>query len=69
MRTAIAALATCAFAGVPGLVCGADPGLSVSADHEAPFAFTGVLHQVVVAVDGVAHLDPEAEAEHAVITQ
>jgi arylsulfatase A-like enzyme len=52
-----------------GLVCGADPGLSVSPDYEPPFPFTGELRQVVIEVDGEVHLDPEAEAEHAVTTQ
>ena len=52
-----------------GLVCGADPGLTVSADYEPPFTFSGVLHHVVVEVEGDAFLDPEAEAAHAVTTQ
>ncbi len=52
-----------------GLVCGADPGLPVCDDYRAPFVWTGVLHRVVVEVDGSPYVDPEAEAEAAVITQ
>lgn len=51
-----------------GLVCGADPGLTVCADYEPPFACGG-LSRVVVQVDGEAFLDPAAEAAHAVETQ
>lgn len=34
-----------------GLCCGYDSGLPVTASYEAPFRFTGILHDVVVLVD------------------
>jgi arylsulfatase A-like enzyme len=52
-----------------GLTCGYDFGMPVVDDYDAPFRFTGVLHHVVVDVDGGPHRDPEAEAEVAISTQ
>ncbi len=46
-----------------GLTCGWEQGPPVGADYEAPFAFTGTLHRVVVEVDGAGHRDPGAEFE------
>jgi arylsulfatase len=52
-----------------GLTCGRDPGLPVTDDYAAPFAFTGTLRQVVVEVTGAPYRDPEGEAAVAVTTQ
>jgi arylsulfatase len=46
-----------------GLTCGWEQGPPVGAGYVAPFRFTGALHRVVVAVNGVGHRDPEAEFE------
>ncbi|MGL4649872.1 MAG: sulfatase-like hydrolase/transferase, partial [Caldilineaceae bacterium] len=35
-----------------GIVCGADPGSTVTLAYKAPFAFTGLLHKVVIDVSG-----------------
>ncbi len=43
-----------------GLCCGYDSGIPVTDDYLAPFRFTGTIRQVVVEVDGAAHIDPEA---------
>jgi arylsulfatase A-like enzyme len=48
-----------AFGG--GLHVGRDPLSPVAEDYEAPFAFTGVLHEVVVDVSGRPHRDLAAE--------
>jgi hypothetical protein len=44
-----------------GLTCGADPGSPVSPDYEAPFRFTGKLHEVIVDVSGDLIADTESE--------
>jgi arylsulfatase len=54
---------------VAGLTCGRSGPLPVCDDYEAPFAFTGVLHEVVVEVDGTPYEDPDGEAQIAVQTQ
>jgi arylsulfatase len=41
-----------------GLTCGADPGSAVTPRYEPPFEFTGVLHRVVVDVEGGETGDP-----------
>ena len=46
-----------------GITCGWEQGPAVGDDYTAPFRFTGLLHRVVVDVDGHAHRDPEAEFE------
>ena len=47
-----------------GLSCGANPGSAVTADYQAPFAFTGRLHSVTVDLSGahVAHVEGEVRA-------
>ncbi len=45
-----------------GLCCGYDSGVAVTDAYLAPFRFTGTIPQVVVEVDGAAHVDPEATA-------
>jgi arylsulfatase len=40
-----------------GLCCGYDSGLPVSASYEAPFRFTGSIHEVVVQVDDPSVVD------------
>jgi len=45
-----------------GQCCGYDSGLPVTTDYEAPFRFTGRLHQVVVEVEP-APGEPDAEAQ------
>jgi arylsulfatase len=52
-----------------GLTCGRDPGLPVTDDYRAPFAFTGRLRRVVVDVEGPPFVDPEDEARVAITTQ
>ena len=44
-----------------GLVCGADPGSPVTPAYAPPFAFTGTLEEVTVAVSGELTSDGEAE--------
>ena len=44
-----------------GLVCGRDPGSTVTDRYVGPFRFTGVLEQVVVDVSGAALEDKDAE--------
>ncbi|MCZ4315818.1 arylsulfatase [Comamonadaceae bacterium G21597-S1] len=44
-----------------GLCCGYDSGLPVSAGYEAPFRFTGAIHEVVVEVDDPALRDSDAQ--------
>lgn len=43
-----------------GLECGRDSCSRVSAQYSAPFAFTGVIHEVVVDVSGDLIEDKEA---------
>jgi arylsulfatase len=52
-----------------GLTCGRSGPLPVCDDYEPPFAFTGGLREVVVEVDGVAQVDPQGEAEVAILSQ
>jgi arylsulfatase A-like enzyme len=52
-----------------GLTCGADPGLAVCDDYEAPFAYAGTLRRVVVEVTGDQKSDPKASADIAVARQ
>jgi arylsulfatase len=51
-----------------GLCCGYDDGTPV-ADYDAPFAFTGTIHEVVVDVSGETYEDVEAHVAHAWATQ
>ncbi|WP_438017374.1 arylsulfatase [Sorangium sp. So ce315] len=44
-----------------GLTCGRDGGWPVSSAYEPPFAFTGILHRVIVEVAGEPVRDEEAE--------
>lgn len=44
-----------------GLCCGWDSGLPVTTDYQAPFRFTGTIHQVVVTVDGVPAADEQGQ--------
>lgn len=44
-----------------GLCCGYDSGLPVTPAYEAPFRFTGTIHEVVVQVDDPALVDAEAQ--------
>ncbi len=52
-----------------GLTCGFSDGLPVTRRYRAPFRFTGGLREVVVEVDGPPWLDPESEAEDAMVRQ
>jgi arylsulfatase len=51
-----------------GLCCGYDMGMPVVNEYRPPFAFTGTLHRVVVDVEGVPFVDPDAEAEQSLRT-
>ncbi len=44
-----------------GLTCGANPGLPVIPDYEAPFQFTGKLYSVTIDISGELITDTEAE--------
>jgi arylsulfatase A-like enzyme len=46
-----------------GLTCGWEQGPAVGDGYRAPFPFTAALHRVVLAVEGEAHREPEAELE------
>ncbi len=52
-----------------GLTCGRAEGEPPCKDYRAPFAFTGVLHRVVVEVYDEPWRDPAAEAEDALRSQ
>lgn len=52
-----------------GLSCGRDAGLPVTLDYPTEFPFDGVLHRVVVEVDGEQWVDPETEAAAAIAQQ
>jgi arylsulfatase len=52
-----------------GLCCGYHTGMPVVDDYRAPFPFTGLLHRVVVEVDGDPFVDPAAEADVALRAQ
>jgi len=43
------------------VVCGADPGSTVTADYKPPFSFTGTIHSVAVDVSGETIKDPESD--------
>jgi hypothetical protein len=44
-----------------GLTCGANPGLPVIPDYDAPFCFTGTLHSVTIHISGELITDSESE--------
>ena len=46
-----------------GLTCGYELGPPVGDGYEAPFRFTGTIHEVVVEVTGEPPRDPLAEFE------
>ena len=50
-----------------GLTCGADTGSAVTTRYSAPFEFTGVLHRVVVDVEGGGGLDEQVAAVEAAV--
>ena len=52
-----------------GLTCGANPGLAVTTDYQAPFRFTGTLHTVTVDLSGDLTTDTEAEMRMAMARQ
>ena len=52
-----------------GLCIGYDDGTPVSSAYDAPFAFTGELHEVVIDVGGTPVTDLTLELEHAWRTQ
>jgi len=52
-----------------GLCCGYDTGMPVVDDYRPPFRFSGILHRVVVEVDGAPYVDPAAEAELSIRAQ
>ena len=52
-----------------GLSCGRSDPTPVCDDYEAPFAFTGTLHRVVVDVSGDPFVDPDAEAADVIAMQ
>ena len=51
------------------LICGANPGSPVTADHSSPFRFTGTLHSVTVDVSGDLIDDRESEMRMAMARQ
>ena len=55
--------------GSGSLRVGDDPGISVTARYEPPFAFTGTLHRVTIEVSGPEDVDPEADARIAMQSQ
>src|SRR4030095_1770451 len=52
-----------------GMSCGYDDGTPVSARYEAPFTFTGLLHDVTVDVSGTPIVDLVAEMRRAWVVQ
>ncbi len=52
-----------------GLTCGANPGSPVTADYQAPFTFTGILHTVTIDVSGDLIVDSESEMRLAMARQ
>ena len=52
-----------------GLCCGFDSETPVSDRYETPFRYTGTIHEVVVALDGVVVPNPEKDAERARLVQ
>jgi hypothetical protein len=52
-----------------GLCCGYDDGTPVSERYEAPFEFTGTIHEVVLDVVGTPVVDLGADLERAWRTQ
>jgi arylsulfatase len=52
-----------------GLTCARSADPAVCDDYEAPYEFTGVLHEVTITVDGAPYQDRAGEAEIAVQTQ
>ncbi len=52
-----------------GVTCGYSGGLPVTDTITPPFRFTGVLHRVVVSVDGDAFVDPVGEVRAAMLSQ
>ncbi len=52
-----------------GMCCGYDDGTPVAASYDAPFRFTGVLHEVVVDVSGTPVVDHVAEVRRAWMVQ
>ncbi len=52
-----------------GLTCGANPGLAVTPDYQAPFRFTGVLHAVTLDLSGDLIIDTDSEMRLAMARQ
>jgi arylsulfatase len=52
-----------------GLTCGYGNGLPVGRGQPAPFPFSGIIHRVVVEVDGPPWSDPETDAQFAIARQ
>jgi len=52
-----------------GLTCGANPGSPVTADYQAPFPLTGMLHTVTVDLSGDLITDTDAEMRMAMAQQ
>ena len=52
-----------------GLTCGANPGSPITADYQAPFPFTGMLHTVTVDLSGDLITDTDAEMRMAMARQ
>ncbi len=52
-----------------GLTCGANPGSAVTADYQAPFPFTGMLHTVTVDLSGDLITDTDSEMRMAMARQ
>jgi arylsulfatase A-like enzyme len=51
--------------GGSGLMLGRDKGFPVCDDYAVPFAWTGILHEVVIEVPGATRPDPETELRDA----
>jgi arylsulfatase len=52
-----------------GLTCGYTNGLPVAAEIDPPSRFSGTIETVIVEVDGMPFVDPQAEAEAVISTQ
>jgi hypothetical protein len=52
-----------------GLTCGHNPGPAITADYQAPFPFTGVLHTVTIDLSGDLITDTDSEMRMAMARQ
>lgn len=52
-----------------GLTCGYTDGTPVSEDYEAPFAYTGTIHEAFVDTSGAEYIDVHGEIRRAFVIQ